>query len=128
MATNLQSSPSVAHPRQMPNKPPAPPTIHGDGTVLPVPIADLPNTDPAATNDGIPPITECVDRVMQDYFKLLNGEHVSDIYQSVLDQVEPPLLRCVLHHTERNQSAAAKVLGISRATLRRKLERHGLRS
>ncbi len=89
-----------------------------------------PGDSPAHTGSstGTPPITDCVDRVMQRYFSLLNGERVSGVYQSVLDQVELPLLRRVLQHTEHNQSAAAQVLGISRATLRRKLQRHNLLS
>ena len=112
----------------MPSKPRDAPAAYGDAAAHSAPPAAAPSGDlnPPAANGGTPPITDCVDQVMRRYFSLLNGERVSGVYQSVLDQVELPLLRCVLHYTGRNQSAAAKVLGISRATLRRKLEHHQL--
>ena len=43
------------------------------------------------------------------------------LYESFLTQVEPPLFKAVLHSTFQNHSAAAEVLGIHRATLRKKL-------
>jgi Fis family transcriptional regulator len=44
----------------------------------------------------------------------------------VLEEVEPPLLRAVLRHTRNNQSKAARMLGLSRGTLRKKLKQYGL--
>jgi DNA-binding NtrC family response regulator len=44
-----------------------------------------------------------------------------ELYQVFLAEVEPPLFKAVLHSTFQNQSAAADVLGIHRATLRKKL-------
>jgi two-component system nitrogen regulation response regulator GlnG len=49
-----------------------------------------------------------------------------DLYQAFLERVEPPLLEAVLRTTLQNHSAAADILGIHRATLRKKLsERSG---
>jgi Fis family transcriptional regulator len=44
----------------------------------------------------------------------------------VLSEVERPLLEAVLAHTGSNQSKAARVLGISRSTLRKKLIQYHL--
>ncbi|HEX3725953.1 MAG TPA: sigma-54 dependent transcriptional regulator [Pirellulales bacterium] len=44
------------------------------------------------------------------------------LYQEFLATVEPPLFRAVLDSTFHNYSAAAEVLGIHRATLRKKLQ------
>jgi Fis family transcriptional regulator, factor for inversion stimulation protein len=62
------------------------------------------------------------------YLKALNGHAPNDLYDMVLSQVEPPLLRAVLRYCEGNQSRAAAVLGLNRATLRKKLRHHGIRA
>lgn len=49
--------------------------------------------------------------------KLENG----DVYQMVLNQVERPLIRCILEKTRWNQVKAADILGINRNTLRKKI-------
>lgn len=59
---------------------------------------------------------------VEDYFSNLNGHDSSGLYQLVLTQVEKPLLETALKHSDFNQSKAAKVLGLSRSTLRKKLE------
>ncbi|MGD9723841.1 MAG: sigma-54-dependent transcriptional regulator [Pirellulales bacterium] len=53
--------------------------------------------------------------------RLAEGPTPRDLYQDFLNQAEPPLLAAVLHSTLQNHSAAADVLGIHRATLRKKL-------
>ncbi len=49
----------------------------------------------------------------------------ADLYQQLLAKVEPPLFDAVLEKTAQNFSAAADVLGIHRATLRKKIEGAG---
>ena len=44
----------------------------------------------------------------------------------MITEIEVPLLEAVLARTRGNQSQAAKMLGINRATLRKKLERYSL--
>ena len=41
-------------------------------------------------------------------------------------EVDEPLFRAVMRHTDGNQCRAAEILGINRGTLRRKLEDYGL--
>lgn len=48
---------------------------------------------------------------------------VGDLYQQVMDHVEKPLLELALAHTGGNQVRAAEMLGLNRATLRRKLKK-----
>lgn len=47
-----------------------------------------------------------------------------NLYELVIDEVEAPLLRTVMEMTRYNQSKAARVLGLSRGTLRTKLKRY----
>jgi Fis family transcriptional regulator len=56
----------------------------------------------------------------------LNGHAPADLYNFVIREVEEPLLRVVLKHADGNQSRAAEILGINRATLRRKLREFGI--
>jgi len=46
------------------------------------------------------------------------------MYKLVLGEVEPPLLQKVMDYTEGNQTLAAEILGINRATLRKKLKHY----
>lgn len=47
---------------------------------------------------------------------------LEDLYQTVLREVEEPLLRVVLKATRGNQIKAARILGLNRNTLRKKLK------
>jgi Fis family transcriptional regulator len=60
------------------------------------------------------------------YFEHLKGHRPSGLYQLVMREVEEPLFRAVLAHTDGNQVRAAEILGINRGTLRRKLEEYRL--
>jgi Fis family transcriptional regulator, factor for inversion stimulation protein len=47
-----------------------------------------------------------------------------NLYQLLVEEVEAPLFRTVMEMTRYNQSKAARVLGVSRGTLRTKLKRY----
>ena len=49
---------------------------------------------------------------------------ISNLYKNVLNLIEPPMLDAIMAFTRYNQSRAAKILGLSRNTLRRKLIEH----
>jgi two-component system nitrogen regulation response regulator GlnG len=53
--------------------------------------------------------------------QLATGQARTELYQRFLAEVEPPLFDSVLDATGQNRAAAAEVLGIHRATLRKKL-------
>lgn len=52
------------------------------------------------------------------------GKSIVDLYETVLAEVEPPLLQAVMEKRRGNQLQAAKMLGISRGTIRKKLQRY----
>ena len=72
------------------------------------------------------PLRNHTERVLHDYFASLNGHRPARLYDMVLREVEEPLFRTVLNYSSGNQSRAAAVLGINRATLRKKLREFGL--
>lgn len=57
----------------------------------------------------------------------LELEELDDLYATVINQVERPLLEVVLHQVGGNQVKAAKILGINRNTLRKKISCLGIR-
>ncbi|WP_051418838.1 helix-turn-helix domain-containing protein [Thioalkalivibrio paradoxus] len=71
-------------------------------------------------------LAEHVRVALDDYFGNLNGEDAGDIYALVMAEVERPLLACVLERCGGNQTRAASLLGLNRATLRKKLRAHDL--
>ena len=71
-------------------------------------------------------IAECVRHSLDRYFRDLDGEAPSDIYDMVLRQMERPMLEVVMREAEGNQTRAADMLGMNRNTLRRKLTDHGM--
>jgi Fis family transcriptional regulator len=74
----------------------------------------------------LPPLRECVRRSVRAYFKTLNGHGTDEFYELVLAEVEQPLLEVVLTEVKGNLSRASEVLGLTRATLRKKLRKYGL--
>lgn len=73
-----------------------------------------------------PPLSECVETALKDYFKHLDGHSTANLYEMLLAEVEAPLFKATLEHTNGNQSRAAEILGLNRGTLRKKLKTYGL--
>ena len=67
-----------------------------------------------------------VRKVMRQYFKDLDGEKASGIYDMVVLAVEKPMLEVVMFQAQGNQTRAAELLGLNRNTLRKKLQQHGI--
>ncbi len=67
-----------------------------------------------------------VQQSLQQYFTRLDGEEPANLYGMVLAEMETPLLKMVMRFSNGNQSKAAKILGISRGTLRKKLAMYDL--
>ena len=67
-----------------------------------------------------------VRKVMRQYFKDLDGEKCSGIYDMVVLAVEKPMLEVVMNQAQGNQTRAAQLLGLNRNTLRKKLKQHDL--
>ncbi len=73
--------------------------------------------------DSLGRLTE---QALGQYFDRLGGHHTHDLYEVVMRQVEPALLRTVMAQVRGNQSRAAHMLGINRGTLRKKLRTYGM--
>ena len=68
-------------------------------------------------------VADSVKRSLERYFKDMDGEKPTSIYEMVLKNIEKPMIETVLEHAEGNLSLAAEMLGINRATLRKKMQR-----
>ena len=77
--------------------------------------------------DRTEPLKECVRSALRYYFKNLDGHEVNDLHEMVLGEVELPLIETLLDYTQGNQTHAARILGVSRSTLRKKMARYGIR-
>ncbi|MCH9636588.1 MULTISPECIES: DNA-binding transcriptional regulator Fis [unclassified Rickettsiella] len=79
---------------------------------------------PMVASAGAPqqPLKTYVEQALENYFSQLDGNSPSNLYGLVLAEVESPMLEVVLRQTRGNQTKAAKMLGISRGTLRKKLK------
>ena len=79
---------------------------------------------PAAPDKAI--LSQHVRAALKDYFARLDGVGATQLYELVLCEVEQPLIQTVLEHCEFNQTKAAQVLGLSRSTLRKKMNLYGI--
>lgn len=71
-------------------------------------------------------LRECVSSTLGDYLREVDEEMISNLYNMVLSEVEAPLLAAVMQKARSNQSTAARMLGLNRGTLRKKLKQYGL--
>jgi Fis family transcriptional regulator len=67
-------------------------------------------------------LADCVKRSLERYFKDMDGEKPTSIYEMVLKNIEKPMIETVLGKAEGNQSLAAEMLGVTRNTLRKKMQ------
>ena len=74
------------------------------------------------------PLRDHVATSVRRYLRDLDGCDTDDLYNIALRELEIPLFAEVLRHCDGNQSRAAGMLGIHRATLRKKLKDYGLSS
>lgn len=67
-------------------------------------------------------IKQLIKQVLEVYLNPQKDYQPKNLYSIVLQEIEKPLIETILEHTQGNISQAAKILGISRATLRKKLK------
>lgn len=83
---------------------------------------------PDENNNTVPeadkPLSYYVHASLKRYFKELNGCQPNELYRLILTEVEKPLLERVMDHCDGNNSRAAEMLGINRATLRKKIQQY----
>lgn len=73
-----------------------------------------------------PTLRETVQKSIRSYLRDMGDCQAEDLYQILLSEVEPPLIEEVLRFTGGNQSRTARILGITRNTLRAKLLRYDI--
>ena len=91
--------------------------------------AHLPPADSTTTRSALSSnlLQREISRWAAEQLQPLDGPHSeAALYEDVLQLVEPPLLNAVLTHCRNNRAAAARLLGLHRATLRQKLKNHGI--
>ncbi len=67
-------------------------------------------------------LADAVRRSLERYYKDMDGETPTGIYEMVLKNIEKPMIETVLEFAEGNLSLAAAMLGINRNTLRKKMQ------
>ncbi len=82
--------------------------------------------EPASVQDYSIPLRQNVQAAIRRYLEDMGQSQPSCLYQTLLAEIEPPLLEEVLRFTQGNQSKSAKILGITRNTLRTKLHRYDI--
>ena len=69
-------------------------------------------------------IGHSVERSLDEYFRKLDGEPASGIFDMVIGHVERTVLTAVMARAGGNQTQAADMLGLNRNTLRAKLTKY----
>jgi Fis family transcriptional regulator len=73
-------------------------------------------------NDGL---SAQVVASVKSYLSVAGNKNINlNLYELIIEEIEAPLFRTVMEMTRYNQSKAARVLGVSRGTLRTKLKRY----
>ncbi len=68
-----------------------------------------------------PSLSNTIEEVLEAYFAMLEEEEITNLHSLVVSQVEAPMIRFVLRKTNGNRTHAARILGINRNTLLRKI-------
>ena len=72
------------------------------------------------------PLRQHVQTTINRYLKDMGNTAPENLYQMLLAEIEPPLIEEILKRTGGNQSRAAGMLGITRNTLRTKIQRYSI--
>jgi two-component system nitrogen regulation response regulator GlnG len=98
-----------------------------------VQVVSVSAEDPDSTNvvpiaPRLASLGEVIGGYVQRYLHSLGDalDESDDVYDRFLAEMERPLLTYVLARCDNNQLRAARVLGINRNTLRKKLAMHGI--
>jgi Fis family transcriptional regulator len=84
-------------------------------------------TQESATEaDNTLPLRKNVQEAIRRYLEDMGNSQPDSLYRTLMAEVEPPLIEEVLDYTRGNQSRTAKILGMTRNTLRTKLNRYNI--
>jgi Fis family transcriptional regulator len=73
-----------------------------------------------------PALRDVVRKVVNRYLLDMGHSQSNHLHDTLLAEVEPALFQEVMRHCQGNQSRAAVILGLNRATLRKKLLQYNI--
>ena len=71
-------------------------------------------------------LQDCIKDSLEKYFSDLNGETSNGVFKMVTQQTESATIEFVLDKVNQNQSEAARIHGINRAPLKKKVSLYNL--
>ncbi len=74
------------------------------------------------------PLREHVQQTIHQFLEDMGSTEPEHVYRKLLSEIEPPLIEEVLLFTSGNQSRCARILGMTRNTLRSKLRRYSIKT
>lgn len=80
----------------------------------------------ASEADNPIPLRQNVQLAIRRYLEDMGQSEPDCLYRVLMAEVEPPLIEEVLRYTNGNQSQTARILGMTRNTLRSKLNRYDI--
>lgn len=124
----LESRPWYGNVRELRNAVEHALIVAREGTItadhLPPALSFPPSADADQKSDPTQSIATLIQRWAEEQ---LNGsEQAGELYDRLLELVEPPLLEAALKKHRGQCAAAARTLGVHRTTLRKKLDRYGI--
>ena len=80
----------------------------------------------ASEADNPIPLRQNVQAAIRRYLEDMGQSQPECLYRTLMAEVEPPLIDEVLRYTQGNQTQTARILGMTRNTLRAKLDRYDI--
>lgn len=78
------------------------------------------------THNQLAAVREHLESALQHYFSTLDGHEPVALHEMVHDQIDIALINVTMKQAANNQTKVARLLGISRSTLRKKLKQYGM--
>jgi Fis family transcriptional regulator, factor for inversion stimulation protein len=78
----------------------------------------------ASEADNPIPLRQNVQAAIRRYLEDMGPSQPESLYRTLMAEVEPPLIEEVLRYTQGNQTQTARILGMTRNTLKTKLDRY----
>lgn len=80
----------------------------------------------ASEADNPIPLRQNVQAAIRRYLEDMGKSQPESLYRTLMAEVEPPLIEEVLRYTQGNQTQTARILGMTRNTLKAKLDRYDI--
>ena len=71
-------------------------------------------------------LQDCTRDTVRQYLQNLKGHQAKNLYDFIIGEIEKGIILEVLEFTKGNRTKTSDILGITRTTLRNKIEKHKL--